>query len=210
MRFTRVFACFADVIQWIQSRRATVVALSQVTCASGFACKAFRRSAGISGSGSWSTGAISTVTTVPKSAFAASRSSALTRSQWLNWPSGSSVSRKGMPLIAPSTVVLPRRGSFSLASFGRTTNAHDLSGPGSAGRCRSASKMAFAVFRLIADVPDTANTELSRATKRRRMERIVRPHGSDVWVNRSTSSIIVATSSAKRFLTTLITRDPWA
>src|SRR5204863_5041623 len=42
-----------------------------------------------------------------------------TLSQWLLWPSGSSVARKGKPLMVPSTVVMPREGSFALASFGR-------------------------------------------------------------------------------------------
>jgi hypothetical protein len=40
-------------------------------------------------------------------------------SQWLLWPSGSSVARKGQPLMVPATVVMPREGSFALASFGR-------------------------------------------------------------------------------------------
>src|SRR5947199_4620598 len=87
--------------------------------ASGAAARAFRRSAGTLGSGSSPAGAISSVTTSPASAPAASRIFRFTLSQWLLWPSGSSVARKGDPLMVPLTVVMPRDGSFALASFGR-------------------------------------------------------------------------------------------
>jgi hypothetical protein len=66
----------------------------------------------------------------------ASHSFLPTRSQWLNWPSGPSVARNRWPLIAPSTVVLPRRGSFSHTSFGSTANAHEGSPPGCAAYTR--------------------------------------------------------------------------
>src|SRR5260370_16330714 len=81
--------------------------------------RAFRRSAGTVGSGSFAAGAISSVTISPASAPAASRSFRSTLSQWLFLPSGSSVARKGKPLIVPSTVVMPREGSFALAFLGR-------------------------------------------------------------------------------------------
>src|SRR5438105_13321342 len=85
----------------------------------GAAARAFRRSAGTLGSGSSLDGAISRVTTSPASAPAASRIFRFTLSQWLLWPSGSSVPRKVKPLMVPSTVVMPREGRFALASLGR-------------------------------------------------------------------------------------------
>ena len=134
IRCARVLAVLAEVSQCTQSRRAMVLVLFQAERASGAAASAAAKSDGMSGSGSCSTGMISSVTSSSMSAPAASRSCLLTRSQWLNWPSGSSVARKPCPLMVPSTVVLPRLGSFSLASLGRMTNAHEVSSPGFAGR----------------------------------------------------------------------------
>src|SRR5207253_2413874 len=91
----------------------------------GAAARAFRRSAGTLGSGSSPDGAISSVTTSPASAPAASRIFRFTLSQWLLWPSGSSVARKGKPLMVPSAVVMPREGSFALASFGRVRKVQE-------------------------------------------------------------------------------------
>src|SRR5262245_19642464 len=89
----------------------------------GATASAFRRSAGTVGSSA--SGAISSATTSPASAPAASRIFRFTLSQWLFWPSGSTVARKGKPLIVPSTVVLPREGSFALAFFGRVRKVRE-------------------------------------------------------------------------------------
>src|SRR5438477_5784021 len=89
------------------------------------AARALRRSAGTLGSGSSATGAISSETTLPASAPAASRNFRSTLSQWPPWPSGSSVARKAKPLKVPSTDVMPREGSFALASFGRVRKVHE-------------------------------------------------------------------------------------
>src|SRR6266436_5340265 len=104
------------------------------TRAFGAVARAFRRSAGTLGSGSSPDGAISSVTTSPASAPAASRIFRFTLSQWLLWPSGSSVARKGKPLIVPSTVVMPREGSFALASFGRVRKVQEPTFGVAAGR----------------------------------------------------------------------------
>src|SRR5207253_2100204 len=103
----------------------------------GAAVRAFRRSAGTLGSGSSPDGVISSVTTSPASAPAASRIFRFTLSQWLLWPSGSSVARKGTPLMVPSTVVMPREGSLALAFFGRIRKVQE---PVFAGRMSLASK----------------------------------------------------------------------
>src|SRR5690606_1414585 len=66
--------------------------------------------------------------------LAASSNAAFTRSQWLSWPSGSSVAWKAWPSRVPSMLVRPRLGSVSLASLGRTTKAHGASPSGLAGR----------------------------------------------------------------------------
>src|SRR5213082_2012419 len=100
----------------------------------GAAARAFRRSAGTLGSGSSPAGAISIVTTAPASAPAASRIFRFTLSQWLLWPSGSSVARKGKPLMVPPTVVMPREGSFALASFGRVRKVQEPTFAVAAGR----------------------------------------------------------------------------
>ena len=91
----------------------------------GAAARAFRKSAGTLGSGSSPAGEISSVTTSPASAPAASRIFRFTLSQWLLWPSGSSVARKGKPLMVPSTVVMLREGSFALAFFGTARKVHE-------------------------------------------------------------------------------------
>ena len=123
-RRMRVSACLAEVIQCIQSLRAIGVMLDHNACAFGAAASAFRKSAGVLGSGcSWA-GAISSVTTSPGSAPAASRIFRVTLSQWLPCPSGSSVARRGTSLMVPSTGVMPREGSFALAFFGRVRNVH--------------------------------------------------------------------------------------
>src|SRR5205814_9548145 len=115
----------AEAIQWIQSLRAMGVRSDHDARAFGAAARAFRRSVGTVGSGFAPAGAISRVTTSPASAPAASRIFRFTLSQWLLWPSGSSVARKGEPLMVPSTVVMPREGSFALASFGRVRKVQE-------------------------------------------------------------------------------------
>src|SRR5205814_10530975 len=85
-------------------------------------------------------GAISSVTTSPASAPAASRNFRLTLSQWLLWPSGSSVARKGKPLMVPSIVVMLREGSFALASFGRVRKVQEPAFAVAAGRKSFARK----------------------------------------------------------------------
>jgi hypothetical protein len=124
-RRARVSGRLAEVIHWIQSLRAMGVMSDHNARAFGAAARAFRKSAGTLGSGSSPTGAISSVTTSPASAPAASRIFRLTLSQWLFWPSGSSVARKGQPLMVPSTVVMPREGSFALASFERVRKVQE-------------------------------------------------------------------------------------
>lgn len=81
--------------------------------------------------------------TVAHLAPAASRNSRPTLSQWPPRPSGSSVARKGWPFMRPSTVVIPRVGSFALAPFGRMRKVHDLPFGGSAGRKSLALKRIF-------------------------------------------------------------------
>jgi hypothetical protein len=105
--------------------------------------RAFLRSAGISGSGSSAAGAISSVTTSPASAPAASASFRSTLSQWLFWPSGSRVAWNGTPLIVPSIAVMPREGSFALAPFGRTRKVQESTLALSAGR------KSFALKRIL-------------------------------------------------------------
>ena len=94
IRRARVSGRLADVIQWIQSRRAMGVMSDHEARASGAAASALRRSGGTFGSGSLPDGTISSVTMSPTSAAAPSRSFRVTLSQWLRWPSGSSVARK--------------------------------------------------------------------------------------------------------------------
>src|SRR5262249_32099588 len=150
-RRVRVSSCFAEVIQWIQSLRALGV-MSDHTARvfAAAAPRAFFRSAGIAGSSSLAAGAISSVTTSPASAPAASRIFRFTLSQWLFWPSGSSVARKGKPLMVPSTVVIPREGRFALASFGRVRKIQEPTFPDAAGRKSFALKRileaAFVIF----------------------------------------------------------------
>ncbi len=146
IRFMRVSSRLADSIHWIQSLRATGVMSDHTARTFGWAAaSAFRRSAGILGSGSSPTGAISSETSSPASAPAASCNFQSTLSQWPPWPSGSSVARKGWPLMRPSTVVIPRVGSFELASFGRIRKVHRLPFGGSAGRKSLALKRIFEV-----------------------------------------------------------------
>ena len=66
-----------------------------------------------------------------------------TLSQWLLWPSGSSVARKGKPLMVPSTVVMPREGSFALAFFGRVRKVQESTFAVAAGR------KSFALKRIL-------------------------------------------------------------
>jgi len=66
-----------------------------------------------------------------------------TLSQWLFWPSGSRVARKGWRLMMPSTVVIPRVGSFALASLGSKRKLHEPDFGGSAGRKSLALKRIF-------------------------------------------------------------------
>src|SRR3546814_4240341 len=68
MRLTRVSAFLPEMIQAIQSRRATGVMSVHVAFAAGLAASALRRYAGILGSGSFTTGATSSATASPASA----------------------------------------------------------------------------------------------------------------------------------------------
>src|SRR6478672_10744488 len=105
--------------------------------------RAFRRSEGTSGSGSSAAGDISSVTTSPVFAPALSRSFRSTLNQWLFWPSGSATAWKREPLTVPSIAVIPREGSFALASFGRMRNVQESAFGPSAG-CKS-----FALKRIL-------------------------------------------------------------
>ena len=81
MRRSRVSAFLPEVIQWIQSRRATGVISDHVAFAAKFAASDFRRSAGNVGSGSTAIGVISSATVSPTSAPAATRNARDTFSQ---------------------------------------------------------------------------------------------------------------------------------
>lgn len=81
MRLTRVTAFLPDVIQWIQSRRATAVRLFHTAFASGAAASALRTSAGTTGSGYSFTGAITRSTRSPATTPADARSAFSTFSQ---------------------------------------------------------------------------------------------------------------------------------
>lgn len=121
----------------------------------GAAARAFRRSAGTLGSGSSLAGAISRLTTSPASAPAASRIFRSTLSQWLFCPSGSSVARKGKPLMVPSTAVMPRDGSFALALFGRVRKVQEPAFAVAAGRKSFALKRILeAVLVILLDSTD--------------------------------------------------------
>jgi len=125
IRRRRVSGCLAEVIEKIQSRRAVGVISAHDACAGGAAARAWRRSIGTLISGSAPARVISTVTVSPASAPAASCMAWLTLSQWLPWPFGSRAARKGRLLITPSTIVMPRDGSFALAFLGRVSRVHD-------------------------------------------------------------------------------------
>jgi hypothetical protein len=125
IRRLRVSVCLAELIQRIQSRRAIAVVSAHIAAARGAAASALRRSNGILVSGSSPARVISTVTLSPTSAPAASRTALFTLSKWLPPAFGSSAARKGKPFIVPSTIVLPRDGSFPPASFGRVKKASD-------------------------------------------------------------------------------------
>lgn len=123
MRFTRVSAFLPEVIQAIQSRRASGVMSSQVAFAAALAASALRRSAGSFGSGSTATGAMASATLSPAATPAASSNVFSTFSQWLPSPSGSSVAWNGAPASVPSTVTMLRVGSLALAVLGKTRKA---------------------------------------------------------------------------------------
>ena len=125
MRRLRVSGCLAELIEKIQSRRAIGVMSSHPACASGADARALRRSIGTLISGSSPARVISTVTVSTASGPAAWRMVLLTLSQRLPLPFGLRAARKGMPLIVPSTVVIPRDGSFALAFLGRIRRVHD-------------------------------------------------------------------------------------
>src|SRR5690606_8709333 len=111
MRRARVSGFLAEVIQKIQSRRATGVRPCH-------GARALLRPTGTLGSGSCATAASSTVTASPPAAPAASRRLRGPCSQWLPCPSGSNVAWKGWPLSVPPTLTSPRAGSRALASGG--------------------------------------------------------------------------------------------
>src|SRR5262245_40113626 len=111
------------------------------------AASAFRKSGGTLVS--TASGAISSVTTSPAFAPAASRTFRFTLSQWLFWPSGSNVARKGKPLMVASTVVMPREGSFALASFGRVRKVQEPPFSVAAGRKSFALKQILEAVLVI-------------------------------------------------------------
>ena len=124
IRCLRVSSCLAELTHRIQSRRAMGVISTHNACAGGAAARALSRSIGTLISGSSLARVISTVTVSPASAPATPCRALLTLSQWLPLPSGSRAARKGKPLIVPSTIVLPRDGSFPLAFLGRVRSVH--------------------------------------------------------------------------------------
>jgi hypothetical protein len=125
IRRLRVSGCLAELIEKIQSRRASGVMSSHPPFASGAAARALRRSIGTLISGSSPARVISTVTVSSASAPAASCIALLTASRWLPLPFGLRAARNGKPLIVPSTIVIPRDGSFALALLGRVSRVHD-------------------------------------------------------------------------------------
>ena len=133
MRLVRVSAFLPEVIQAIQSRRATAVMSSQAARAPGSASSASRRSGGSTGSGSCAIGVSTSATVSPAATAAASRSSRSTRSQWLPCPSGSRVAWNGCPANWPSTLTMLRVGNFALAAAGSTRKVQ-LASAGAAGR----------------------------------------------------------------------------
>ena len=80
---------------------------------------------------------------------ALSRSAFSTLSQWLPWPSGSSVAWNGSPANVPSTLAMLRVGNFALAAVGRTRKLH-VAPFGLAGRSSGALKVIFAVVLAMA------------------------------------------------------------
>src|SRR5262245_37033033 len=160
-RRARVSGCLAEVTQWIQSVRALIVMSAHNARAFGAAAaSAFRRSGGTLGSSA--SGASSSVTMSPATAPAASRNFRFTLSQWLFWPSGSSVARKGTPLMAPSTVVMPREGSFALASFGRVRKVQEPTFAVAAGRKSFALKRILEADLVIFALVSAARVRRSR------------------------------------------------
>src|SRR5213080_3437905 len=144
IRRARVSGCLAEMIQWIQARRALgVMSDHNVRAFGAAAARAFFRSGGTSGSVSFPAGAISSVTMSPASAPADLLSFRSTLSQWLFWPSGSSAAWKGKPLMVPSIVVMPREGSLALAFFGTMRKVQEPSFSLSAGR------RSFALKRIL-------------------------------------------------------------
>jgi hypothetical protein len=125
IRRLRVSSCLAEIAQRIQSRRAMGVVSPHKANAEGRAKRALRRSVGTLISGSSSTRVISTITVSPMLDPTASRRALLTLSHWLPLPSGSSVARKGKPLIVPSTIVMSGDGSFALAFLGNVSTVHE-------------------------------------------------------------------------------------
>jgi hypothetical protein len=125
IRRLRVSRCLAELIEKIQSRRAIGVMSRHPACANGAAARALRRSIGTLISGSSPARAISTVTVSTASAPAASSMALLIVRRRPPLPFGSRAARKGKPLIVPSTIVIPRVGSFALALLGRVRRKLD-------------------------------------------------------------------------------------
>ena len=154
----------------------------------GAAVRACRRSFGTSGSGSTATGAISNVTRSPASAPAVSRTDWSTFSQWPPCPSGSRVARKAEPLRVPSTDVIPREGSFALASFGRVRKVHDSVFAAAFGRRSFAVKRILEAVLVIISSPvvlpppnDLPISRRKRTAKRVKMPMISRAKRSAAW-----------------------------
>jgi len=124
IRRLRVSGCLAELIEKIQSRRANGVMSVHTACASGAVARALRRSIGTLVSDSSPTRVISTVNMSPASAPAASCMALLTLSRCLPLPFGSRAARKGTLLIVPSTIIIPRDGSFALAFLGKVRRVH--------------------------------------------------------------------------------------
>jgi hypothetical protein len=85
-------------------------------------------------------------------------------SQCPSWPSGSSVAWNGWPLMVPSTYVLPRLGSLSLAALGKTRKTH-VSPPAQLAGRNSLALNADASFPVISVIPrDTSIEAVSRSS----------------------------------------------
>ena len=163
MRRARVCGCLAETIHWIQSRRAFDVTTSfQNACAFAADESAFRKSAGIAIGSSFSEGSISNRTRSPSFAPAFSRSFRGTLSQCPFCPSGSSTAWNTTSLMVPSIVIMPREGSFAVATFGSSRKLQELSLSLSAGRRSLALNLILAARLMLSSLVFLIGTLLAR------------------------------------------------